>query len=441
MSGNGHGNPPGEQPQQRPRQEEPQPTEERPRQEEPQPYEQRPSRRLATGWKVAGWAAAAVALLVVAASLTAYFRYRSVWSSIQRVQIVGLGSRPPQYNTNALNVLLIGSDSRAGANRKFGATVEGQRSDTIMIMHISPGHRDATVLSIPRDSMVPVLACPADGPGVPGQQAEPGVNERINATFANGGPSCLWKTVEHETGIHIDHFVELAFSGFEHIVNDIGGVNICLPVAINDPDSGLHLSAGMHHVMGPQALAFWRERHIGTGSDLQRIQRDQYLMASLLQGLRQSDILGSPTKIYSIVVDAASAMTTDAGLNLSTLVRIADSLRGLSTNSVQFVQVPEIPYPDDPGAEVVFEQPQANRLFRAIAHDTTVPQASPGNQAIRRRAPASGSTATPTPTPSASPPVSGLSKSYGGIKGTANACHDQSAFAGGDQPDNFPNPL
>src|SRR5581483_8264248 len=162
----------------------------------------------------------------------------------------------------------------------------------------------------------------------------------------------------------IDHFVELAFSGFEHIVNDIGGVNICLPVAINDPDSGLHLSAGMHHVMGPQALAFWRERHIGTGSDLQRIQRDQYLMASLLQGLRQSDILGSPTKIYSIVVDAASAMTTDAGLNLSTLVRIADSLRGLSTNSVQFVQVPEIPYPGDPGAEVVFEQPQANRLFR-----------------------------------------------------------------------------
>jgi len=453
MSGNEQENPPGEQPQQRHRQGEPQPTEEpqstgeppQPTEEPqptggpPQPTEERPSRRHSTGWRVAGWAAAAVALLVVAASLTAYFRYRSVWSSIQRVQIVGLGSRPPQYNTNALNVLLIGSDSRAGANRKFGATVEGQRSDTIMIMHISPGHRDATVLSIPRDSMVPTLACPADGPGVPGQQAEPGVNERINATFANGGPSCLWKTVEHETGIHIDHFIELAFSGFMHIVNDIGGVNICLPVAINDPDSGLHLSAGMHHVMGPQALAFWRERHIGTGSDLQRIQRDQYLMASLLQGLRQSDILGSPTKIYSIVVDAASAMTTDAGLSLSTMVRIADSLRGLSTNSVQFVQVPEIPYPEDPGAEVVFEQPQANRLFSAIAHDTAVPRTSPRHQAVRHRVPASGG--TPTPSPSASPPVSGLSKSYGGIKGTAKACHDQNAFTGGDQPGNFPNPL
>lgn len=430
MSGNGHENPPGEQPQQRPRQ------------DEPQRRGQQASRRLSTGWKVAGWASAAVALLVVAASLTAYFRYRSVWSSIHRVQIVGLGSRPPEYSTNELNVLLIGSDSRAGANRKFGATVEGQRSDTIMILHISPGRHRATVLSVPRDSMVPVLACPADGPGVPGQQAEPGVNERINATFANGGASCLWKTVEHETGIHIDHFIELAFSGFVHIVNDIGGVNICLPVAVNDPDSGLHLAAGMHHVMGPQALAFWRERHIGTGSDLQRIQRDQYLMASLLQGIRQSNILGSPTKIYSIVVDAASAMTTDAGLNLSTMVRIADSLRGLSTNSVQFVQVPEIPYPGDPGAEVMFAQPQANRLFSAIAHDTALPQAgNQGHQAIRRRAPAAGATPTPTPTPSASPPVSGLSKSYGGINGTAKACHDQGAFTGGDQPDNFPNPL
>ena len=439
MSGNEHQNPPGEQPPRQPSLPSP-----RHRQDGPQAGAQRPARRVPTGWKVAGWVSGVVALLVVAASLTAYFRYRSVWSSIQRVQIVGLGSRPPQYSTNELNVLLIGSDSRAGANRKFGATVEGQRSDTIMVLHISPGRHDATVLSIPRDSMVPTLACPADGPGVPGQQAEPGVNERINETFSNGGPSCLWKTIEHETGIHIDHFIELAFTGFVHIINDIGGVNLCLPVAINDPDSGLHLSAGMHHVMGPQALAFWRERHIGTGSDLQRIQRDQYLMASLLQGIRHSDILGSPAKIYSVVVDAASAMTTDSGLDLSTMVKIADSLRGLSTDSVQFVQVPEIPYPGDPGAEVMFEQPQAGRLFSAIAHDTALPKSGQANQATRQRVPSASSpsaSGSPSATPSPSSPVSGLSQTYGGINGTAKACHDQAAFAGGDQPDNFPNPL
>jgi LCP family protein required for cell wall assembly len=406
-----------------------------------------------------------VVIVLVAASLTAYFRYRSVWNSIHRVDITGLGMQPPQ-DAGALNILLIGSDSRAGANRSFGAGVRGQRSDTIMIMHLSPGRQGATVLSIPRDSMVPYLSCPA-GPGFPGQQAAPGRDEPINATFANGGPACLWKIVEHATGIHIDHFVELTFTGFEHVINDIGGVTICLPEAINDPASGLRLTPGLHHVMGAEALAFWRERHIGTGSDLQRIQRDQYLMASLLQGIAHGDILGSPTKIYSIVVDAASAMTTDSGLDLTTMLRIADSLRGLSTRSVQFVQVPEVPYPPDPQTKVMFEQPQAGALFSAIAHDTALPRRADGKRAragprsppsrarssparsspaqstrtpsTRTPSTATPSTATPSsPAPRTSPSLGGLARTYGGIPGSARACGDRAAFAGGDVPGNFP---
>ena len=144
------------------------------------------------------------------------------------------------------------------------------------------------------------------------------------------------------------------------------------------------------------------------------------------------------------MVDAASAMTTDSGLDLSTMVKIADSLRGLSTDSVQFVQVPEIPYPGDPGAEVMFEQPQADRLFSAIAHDTALPKSGQANQATRQPRPVGVLTVgarPPSATPSPSSPVSGLSQTYGGINGTAKACHDQAAFAGGDQPDNFPNPL
>ena len=379
---------------------------------------------------MAGWVSAAVVLVLVAASLAAYVRYRGVWSSIDRVDITGLGPQPPQ--SSALNVLLIGSDSRAGANRGFGASVRGQRSDTIMILHISPGHPGATVLSVPRDSMVPYLSCPA-GPGFPGQQADPASYERINATFANGGPGCLWKTLEHETGIHLDHFIELTFTGFEHIINDIGGVSICLPAAIRDPASGLRLAAGLHHVMGAEALAFWRERHIGTGSDLQRIRRDQYLMASLVQGIAHSDIHGSPARLYSILVDAASAMTTDTGLGLTTMLRIADSLRGLSTRSVQFVQVPEVPYPPDPQAEVMFAQPQARALFSAITRDAALP----GRRAAAR---SRRSTAPRSPAPSASPPVSGLSRTYRGIQGSARACQDRAAFAGGDVPGDFPGP-
>ena len=121
-----------------------------------------------------------------------------------------------------------------------------------MILHISPGHHGATVISIPRDSMVPYVACPAAGPGAPGQQAAPGQPSGSTRRSPTAGPGCLWKTVEQETGIHIDHFIELTFTGFEHVINDIGGVNICLPEAVNDPDSGLRLTAGMHHVGGPR---------------------------------------------------------------------------------------------------------------------------------------------------------------------------------------------
>jgi LCP family protein required for cell wall assembly len=407
----------------------------------------RPPGRHHTAWTVTGWIAGVLVLVLVAGSLTAYIKYRDVWNSIHRIPITGLGKRPPQYNTNALNILLIGSDSRGGANSRFGAGISGQRSDTIMILHISAGHRGATVISIPRDSMVPYLACPRAGPGAPGQQAAPGQTERINATFANGGPVCLWKTVEQETGIHIDHFIELTFTGFERIINDIGGVNVCLPETVTDPDSGLRLAAGLHHVGGAEALAFWRERHIGTGSDLQRIERDQYLMASLLQGLSHSDILGSPSRIYSVVVDAAGAMTTDTGLDLTTMLRIAESLRGVSTSAVQFVQVPEIPYPGDPQAEVMFEQPQASELFRAVSYDQTSPgpardaKSGPRHTGSADSSPSARSQPSARPSGSPSPSSSGLNKKYGGINGSAQACHDQGAFTGGDAPANFPNPL
>jgi LCP family protein required for cell wall assembly len=325
--------------------------------------------------RVAAWISISLTIALVAISLGVYWEYYGAVKSIHHVAITDLGKRPPKY-TNALNILMIGSDSRAGANKKFGASLAdgGQRSDTVILLHLSPGRHRATVLSFPRDTVVPTLACAAHGTGTPGQLADPSALERINATFANGGPSCLYKTVEQETGIRLDHFVELNFTGFEHVVNDIGGVSICLPFAVNNPESGLVLSKGEHHVGGKLALAFWRTReNIGEGSDLQRIQRDQYLMASLLQGVEHSDILGSPTRVFSVVKDAASAMTTD--MDLSNLVQVASSARGLSTKSVQFIEVPTGPYPGDPEAEVEFQQPQAGALFSALAHDKTLPKA------------------------------------------------------------------
>ncbi len=239
-----------------------------------------------------GWVGAIIAVVLVGGVLTAYAVYRDVFGKIHQVKVTGLGKRPRSYD-NALNILVIGSDTRSGTNSRFGKHVTGQRSDTILVLHLSPGLRRAVVLSIPRDSVVPVLACPRE-PGSPGQVAQPGQIEQINETFSNGGPGCLWKTIEHTTHIRLDHFAELNFTGFEHVINDLGGVRICLPFPINDPRSKLHLAAGIHHVDGAKALAYWRVRYIGVGSDLERIQRDQFLMASVAQKVKHTNLLERP---------------------------------------------------------------------------------------------------------------------------------------------------
>jgi LCP family protein required for cell wall assembly len=316
-----------------------------------------------------------VAMAMVGGVLTAYLMFRHDWNGIHRINVLkDLGTHRPPVDPNAMNILLIGSDSRAGANERFGAQVVGQRSDTIMVVHISPGDHRAVVLSIPRDSMVPILSCAPEA-GTHGQTAEPGNLEQINATFAVGGPGCLWKTIEQTTGIHINNFIALTFTGFEHVIDDLGGVRVCLPVAIHDPDSKLHLSAGRHLVSGAEALAFWRARYIGEGSDLQRIQRDQFLMASVLKGIARSGLLHNPLKLFQVIQDLASHgyVTTDTGLTPGKMLTLGQELRGMPTSSVQFIEVPTVPYPGNPLAWVQWEQPQSDKLFDAVAHDTKLP--------------------------------------------------------------------
>jgi LCP family protein required for cell wall assembly len=252
-----------------------------------------------------------------------------------------------------------------------------------MILHIPPTHTGAIVISFPRDAMVPVYGCERDTSGHSGQQAQPGVLEQLNATFSNGGPACLWKTLEQVSRIHIDHFVMVNFEGFKSIVNDVGGVPVCLPFAIKDPASKLNLPAGKSVVKGDQALAFVRERHIGYGSDLQRINRQQIFLASLAQKIKQSSSLTNPTKLYSLVHDIASSLTTDSGLTLTDMYAVANSLKGLSTSALQFIMAPVVPYPPNPADLVEFAQPSADDLFRAIARDNHILKAARRDEHVK----------------------------------------------------------
>jgi len=328
------------------------------------------------------WVAVAVVVLLAAGTLTAYLKYRAVYDSITRIAVSPgeLGKRPPQYSTTSMNVLIYGTDSRAGLDRHWQYILntgsdQTDNTDTIMLVHISPGRHLVTVLSIPRDTMVPMYACPS-GPGYTGQQADPNSEVIINSLLQIGGPVCLWKTVEQQTGIRIDHIIGIGMLGFVKVVDDLGGVNVCVPFNVHDPVSGMNLSAGEHHINGVQALAFWRTREdIGTGSDLQRIQRDQFMSAQLVKGVLSSGLLNNPFRLLTVVSDAAASMTTDNGMTVSDLVEIGESLRNLSSKDVQFLTAPNQPWPADI-SRVQFAQPQAGEVFSAIAHDVTVPRVS-----------------------------------------------------------------
>ena len=338
--------------------------------------------------RIIGWLSVVAVVVLTASAMVAYAKYRSVWTSIRRIPVAAadLGKRPAVFN-HALNILVYGSDSRAGLTRRqqlrlhVGRSEGEDNTDSVMILHISPGRHGVTVLNVPRDTQVPYYACRpghAAGQRWPGQQADPAALERINAVLAAGGPSCLWKTTEQVTGIRIGHFIGLGLAGFVNVIDDLGGVSVCMPFRVRIPMSGLRLRAGRHHIGGVQALAFWRTREgIGTGSDLERIQRDQYLLAQVLRGILRSGLLSSPSKMLAVVSDAARSMTTDAGLTPSDMLQIAESLRGVSSQDVQFVTAPNAPYPPDPD-EVEFQQPRADALFSAIAHDSRLPPAAGG---------------------------------------------------------------
>jgi LCP family protein required for cell wall assembly len=422
-------------------------------------------------WWILGSISGVLVCSVAAALLVGYVEYHKVVSEVHHVAVTDLGKRPPVYSTTSENILLVGDDSRSGLDHHQQVLLhtgsdEANNTDTIMLLHISPGRHELTVMSMPRDTMVPYYECDAGG-GYAGQQANPYAYERINAVLAQGGPSCLWKTVEQQTGIHIDHFMELGMAGFVNVVNDLGGVTVCAPFDVDDPVSGLVLDTGEHHINGITALAFWRTREdIGEGSDLQRIQRDQFMGAQVVKAVLGGGTLSNPLKLVRVASDIAPNLTVDSGMSTSDLVSLAESLHGLSTADVQFVTAPVIPWPADPDAEVGLNQSAAAAMFTAIAHDTSIPasvnatpsagttedsRADPSATAKPTSSPSAtttpsptttptttpGQTSTPTATPSAtgsSSSIQSLANNNNGITGAASCSSDASAFQGPNSP-------
>ncbi|GGW34974.1 LCP family protein [Streptomyces caelestis] len=267
--------------------------------------------------------------------------------------------------SGALNILVLGSDSRSGEeNRRLGGgDSSGARSDTAMVVHLDAGRTSATVVSIPRDTLVTRPSCPRPSGG----PTAVAYNSMFNSAYAVGGPVCAVKTVEAVTGVRMDHYIEIDFSGFAQLVDALGGVTVTTDEDISDDDSHLRLKAGTHHLDGAQALALARTRHgIGDGSDLGRIGLQQKLVKALLDQIAAQNLLTDPAKLYRVADAVTAGLTTDTGLDsLGELTRLGQSLEGLSASAVRTVTMPVVRAPSDPN-RVVAEEPEARKLWESL---------------------------------------------------------------------------
>ncbi|MDO5502924.1 MAG: LCP family protein [Actinomycetia bacterium] len=310
-----------------------------------------------------------VVIALVASIVGTVLAYRTLDANIERIDLIeAIGTeRPTAEVEGPLNILVLGSDTRQGiGTSEYGIdTVEGgPHSDTNMLLHLSADRSRAIVVSIPRDSMTLAPRNCYDR----NAKVEDGVIRQWNVNFNKGGAPCVIRTFEGNTNILVDHFVVIDFLGFQKMVDALGGIPVCLPEDIDDPQAHFQMPAGRHVLDGREALGYVRLRKsVGDGSDLGRIQRQQTFLMSVAQKATSMSLLLRPDRLYSFLDAATESMTTDRDLSTAELARIANSIRSLGLNRVQFVTVPTEVYEPDPNR--VQWAPEADDLWEAIRFD------------------------------------------------------------------------
>ncbi|MEU3279421.1 LCP family protein [Streptomyces antibioticus] len=330
------------------------------------------------GLSVMAWTAAGIVILGGTGAGCLYFKLNGNIRSVDINQALGT-DRPDKADNGSENILVLGSDTRSGANRKLGGgTDDGSaRSDTAMIVHVYEGHKKAGVVSVPRDTLIDRPEC-TDTRGVTHDAAH-GV--MFNSAYSTGGAACAVKTVESMSGIRMDHYLEVDFAGFEKLIDELGGVEVTTTRAIDDEDSHLKLTAGTHTLSGEQALGLVRTRHgVGDGSDLGRIQLQQAFIKALVEQVREVGLFTSPKKLYDLADTVTKAVTTDSDLgSVKTLMSWAAGLKGIKASSMHMVTLPVRYDPADPNRVVVLET-KAQQVWTALANDRPIPkEATEGN--------------------------------------------------------------
>ena len=271
-------------------------------------------------------------------------------------------------DTAGTNWLLVGSDSREGltkAERKelhTGKDEGSQRTDTIMVIHIDDSGKP-TLVSLPRDSYITIPAHIAlDGSSVEDRK------NKINTAYGKGGAPLLVETVERNTGLHIDHYMEVGFKGIRDITDAVGGVNMCVPADVTDENSGLNLLAGCQELDGKNALAYVRMRYADPKGDLGRIERQQQFLSSVMKKVATPAVLLNPISMWKLVDAGTGSVNVGETDTVMDIGNLAKAMRALSNGNGTLTTVPvsETDANTAAGSSVIWDDVAARELFVSL---------------------------------------------------------------------------
>lgn len=362
-------------------------------------------------------AVAMAVALVAGAGVVAYAVYDLSSSfTADAVDLPNQAAVPPDLGElqGGVNLLLAGTDecepdfAQYFGDRCSGPDSEGNLNDVNMLVHISDAPRRVTVVSFPRDLMVPIPSCT----DAQGNTTEAMWKQQINSAYMYGGLGCVVDTISDLSGQQIPFAAKVSFGGVINITDAIGGVDVCIANGIKDPYTGIDWPAGMRTIKGLDALQFLRTRHgVGDGGDLGRISNQQQYMSRLATKLKSEEVLSNGATLYKLASTALRNVDPSTSLtNPLTLVQIAMAVKDVPFDEIVFVQYPTYPDPDDPN-RVVPDEEAAEALWSALAANQPIQlsgELSDGDGVVvddsvspaptEPAAPVDG--ATPTPEPS-----------------------------------------
>ena len=355
----------------------------------------------------------------VYASLSSQFANRVV--NIDAYSVDGQSkATPDSFEGRAVNILVVGTDSRSGASGELGAgdadDVPGLRNDSTMVIHVSADRSRVQIVSIPRDTLVDIPACKHRD----GTTSEPTSDDMFNNAMvygSNGGDdpediapgiACVKSTVEKLSGMSIDAFMVVDFAGFISMIDALGGVWFNIPEHIEDESAQLYIDAGCWKLSGTHALAYMRSRKgQGDGSDISRIGRQQQLISAMLRELQEKNYVTDPGALINFLQAAISAVNVsdnlgNASSDASLLINV---LQKVDRTNIQFVTMPVEEPSWDPNRRIPSD-PMAHNVWTALKNDQALPVGTTftdGNGAQLVVPDPTATTAPSTPDPTQAP--------------------------------------